>query len=60
MRRGIATGNTTSRFTIPARLIFGTQTLQFQADPIGARRSPISEEISVTEGDEVVLVIPPS
>jgi hypothetical protein len=33
--------------------------LRFLADPIGSNRTPISEEITVEVGDEVVLRIPP-
>ena len=31
----------------------------FLADPIGSTRTPVTNEISVTPGDEVVLTIPP-
>lgn len=60
IRLGQATGNTVTTFTIPANLIFGTTPLRFQADPIGGSRAPVSEEISVSAGDEVVLLIPPN
>ena len=60
IRLGIATGNTTTKLLIPSTLISGAGTLSFLANPIGGRRSPISQEISVTPGDEVMLMIPPS
>jgi hypothetical protein len=60
VRLGIANGNSTSRFVIPPNLIFGSTPLRFQADPIGRNRQPISQEINVTPGDEVVLTIPPT
>jgi hypothetical protein len=60
IRLGQASGNGTTRFTIPASLIFGATPLRFQADPIGGRRTPVTSEITVTAGDEVVLTIPPS
>jgi hypothetical protein len=60
VRLGIANGNSTSRFTIPANLIFGSTPLRFQGDPIGRNRSPVSQEITVSPGDEVVLTIPPT
>jgi hypothetical protein len=60
VRLGTATGLTTSRFTIPASLILGVTSLRFQADPIGSNRSPVSEEINVSAGDEVHLMIPPN
>jgi hypothetical protein len=58
LRLGQATGNSTTRFTIPPNLLFGTTALRFQADPIGGSRTPISQEISVSPGDEVILLIP--
>ena len=59
IRLGTVTGSSTQRFTIPQNLIFGVSTLQFLADPVGGNRTPVSNEIRVTEGDEVTLVIPP-
>ena len=59
VRLGVATGSSTTRMTIPANLIFGSTPLRFQADPIGANRQPVSQEISVSAGDEVTLIIPP-
>jgi hypothetical protein len=60
LRLGVASGNGTTRLTIPANLIFGSTPLRFQADPIGANRASISQEITVSPGDEVTLTIPPS
>ena len=60
IRLGTATGNSVTRLTIPANLIFGATPLRFQADPIGGSRAPISSEITVSPGDEIVLTIPPS
>ncbi len=59
IRLGTARGLNTTVLTIPSNVVFGISTLRFQADPIGSSRTPISESISVTEGDEVVLRIPP-
>lgn len=59
VRLGVVNGNTTARMLIPANLIFGSTALRFQADPIGANRQPVSQEISVSPGDEVTLIIPP-
>jgi hypothetical protein len=59
IRLGTATGNTVTRLTIPANIIFGATPLRFMADPIGGNRSPISSEITVSPGDEIVLTIPP-
>ena len=60
IRLGVANGNTTTKMLIPANLIFGSTGLRFQADPIGANRQPVSQEINVSPGDEVVLTIPPT
>jgi hypothetical protein len=60
IRLGTATGNSVTRLTIPANLIFGATPLRFQADPIGGNRAPISSEITVAPGDEVILTIPPN
>lgn len=58
-RLGIATGSSTSRFQLPLNATaFGN--VRFIADPIGGRRAPVSEEIAVHPGDEVVLEIPPA
>jgi hypothetical protein len=58
-RLGLATGNSTKSFTIPRALLRGAGPLRFLADPIGGRRSPISEDIVVRPGDIVSLTIPP-
>ncbi len=59
IRLGTARGLNTTELTIPPSVVFGVSTLRFQADPIGSSRAPVSETISVREGDEVVLRIPP-
>jgi hypothetical protein len=59
IRLGLANGNRSTRFTIPSNLIFGIATLQFLADPVGSSRTPVSQEIRVTEGDVITLTIPP-
>ncbi|MBA3671536.1 MAG: hypothetical protein H0W68_05875 [Gemmatimonadaceae bacterium] len=58
IRLGTATGSSTTRLVIPASLLFGATPLRFQADPIGGNRTPITEEITVSPGDEVRLTIP--
>jgi hypothetical protein len=57
-RLGIATGSSTSSFALPKTMIY-RGTVRFLADPIGGQRSPISDEINIRPGDEVVLTIPP-
>jgi hypothetical protein len=59
-RLGIATGNSKTRLTIPRSVSSGLSTLRFIADPIGARRNSVSEEITIAPGDTVVLLIPPT
>src|SRR3954471_15964420 len=59
VRLGLATGNSTKSFTVPAALIRGASPLKFLADPIGGSRSPITEEMVVQPGDIVTLTIPP-
>ncbi len=58
-RLGTATAHARTTFTIPPRLLFGLTPLRFQADPIGGRASPVSQEITVSPGDHIVLRIPP-
>lgn len=58
IRLGDVVGHTTRVFEIPDHLIFGPTSLQFVADPVGARQTPVSEEITVTPGDQVQLIIP--
>lgn len=60
VRLGTVNGNSNAKILIPANFLFGTTTLRFQADPIGGRRQPITQEISVSPGDEIEMTIPPS
>ena len=60
IRLGQASGNSTTRLVIPRNLIFGATPLRFQADPIGSSRASVSQEITVSPGDEVTLTIPPN
>lgn len=57
IRMGTARGLATSRFTIPRQYVFGVSVLQFLADPIGGRVTPVSERVNVAPGDEVHLLI---
>ncbi|HEY2898788.1 MAG TPA: hypothetical protein VGJ12_16730 [Gemmatimonadaceae bacterium] len=58
-RLGIAPGNKTTVLTIPAYLLDGVPVMRFVADPIGGNRTPVSEEVNVNPGDELVMVIQP-
>ena len=59
LRVGTATGLSKTKFTIPRGIVLGSTTVRFLADPIGGPRGPISEEITMQEGDEVGLMLPP-
>ncbi|MBK5187301.1 MAG: hypothetical protein JJD97_03595 [Gemmatimonadaceae bacterium] len=58
-RLGIAPGNRTTTLTIPAYLLNGTSFMRFVADPIGGNRTPVTEEVDVSPGDQLVLIINP-
>lgn len=58
IRLGIATALRTTQLKIPPDLIFGATPLRFLADPIGANRLPVSDEITVSPGDTVSMTIP--
>jgi hypothetical protein len=58
-RLGIAPGNKTTTLTIPAYLVSATTYLRFVADPIGGNRTPVTEEIDVSPGDQLVMIINP-
>ena len=60
IRLGQASGGSMTRLLIPASLIFNSTSLRFQADPIGANRQSITQENTVSPGDEVTMIIPPS
>jgi hypothetical protein len=58
-RLGLVNALSTQTFRIPSVLIQGAGLLRFLADPIGGRRTPVSQEIMVNSGDVVQLIIPP-
>jgi hypothetical protein len=57
-RLGEVSGTSTRVFEIPRNMIFGATPLRFQVDPIGSSRTPISQDIVVSEGDQVQLLVP--
>ncbi|HEU4565478.1 MAG TPA: hypothetical protein VFS05_12535 [Gemmatimonadaceae bacterium] len=59
IRLGQVTGNTTQVLEIPRYIVTAPMGLRFIADPIGSPRTPVSQEISVSPGDQVTLTIPP-
>lgn len=46
-------------FVIPEHLLTATPLIRFLADPIGGRALPVSQEISVSPGEQVELIIRP-
>jgi hypothetical protein len=59
VRIGIASGLRKTGLTIPQGIVFGATSLRFLADPIGGNVTPVSQEITVSEGETVILRIPP-
>lgn len=59
VRLGTATGLSKTRLTIPTSITNGVTSLRFIADPIGGTRNSVSEEITISEGEEIGLRIPP-
>lgn len=59
VRLGTVTGTSNAYFVLPDYLLRGTRELRFQALPIATPGGPISQSITVTPGDTVVLTIPP-
>lgn len=57
IRLGTVTGLSTRTFVIPRTLVGGAA-VSFQADFIGSRRAPVSEEMIIWAGDSVKLTIP--
>jgi hypothetical protein len=60
VRLGLAPGKSTTTFVIPPIVVGQGNTLRFLADPIGSRARPVTDEIVVSPGDEVTLMIPPT
>jgi hypothetical protein len=46
-------------FTVPGHLTRRNATMRFVADPIGGRSLPVSHDISIGPGDEVLMRIEP-
>lgn len=59
VRLGTATGLSTRTFRIPDRILFGISALRFEADPVGSNQTTFSDEIAVSQGATLRLVIPP-
>jgi hypothetical protein len=59
IRIGVASAKSVTSIPLNRTIVLGIQTLRFEADPIGGRSSAVSEQITVTPGEEIVLRIPP-
>jgi hypothetical protein len=59
-RLGTATSLTTTRLTIPRRMVASALDIRFAADPVGSSRTHFSESVAIVPGDVVVLEIPPA
>jgi hypothetical protein len=57
VRLGIAGGLKKTPLTLPTNIVFGPTTLRFIADPIGANRNSVSDEITVSPGDVVTWTL---
>ena len=58
-RLGTVTGNSTRVLVIPPSFVQPGALLRFLADPIGSGVTPVSDQLVVSPGDEVQLIIPP-
>lgn len=58
VRLGTVQAVSTSVLNIPPAIVSGVSSLSFLIDPIGSSRTPISQEISVREGDQLKLYVP--
>ena len=58
MRIGFVNSHSTADMRIPPTFVFGATSLRFIADPVGGRSRSISQEITVSPGDTVLMTIP--
>ncbi len=58
VRLGTVQAVSTQALNIPSAVVSGVTTLSFLIDPIGSNRTPITQEISVREGDQITLYVP--
>ncbi len=59
VRLGTVSGNSTAVLRIPRSVVQPGALLRFLADPIGSNVTPVSDQVAVSPGDEVQLIIPP-
>ena len=58
IRIGTADALATTKMTIPRGIVYESTDVRFLADPIGGNHAPISETITIHQGDEVTLTLP--
>ncbi|HEX9108378.1 MAG TPA: hypothetical protein VF832_14140 [Longimicrobiales bacterium] len=58
LRIGFVNSHNTADLRIPPTFVFGATPLRFLADPVGGRGRSLSQEITVSPGDTVVMTIP--
>lgn len=58
-RIGVARATMVTTLVVPERLSRRNATLRFLADPVGGRALPISQDLTVGPGDEVLMRITP-
>lgn len=59
VRLGTVPGVSSRTFPIPERILFGISALRFEADPVGSQQTSFSDEIAISPGESLRLVIPP-
>ena len=60
IRLGTASGNSVTSFKLPRSVVFAMTQLRFVAVPFAGRGKEVSEEITVSPGDEIVVRITPT
>lgn len=58
-RLGTVPGFSTRTFRLPASLVAGASSIRFLADPLGSRRTPVSQELYIRAGETLSLTILP-
>lgn len=58
-RLGSVPGLSTRTFSLPPSLVDGASSIRFLADPLGSRRTPVSEELYIRAGETLSLTIQP-
>jgi hypothetical protein len=59
VRLGTVTGLSTEKLVIPSDMVDSAMPIRFAVRPLASRRSMLSEQILVSQGDTVGLLVPP-